>query len=67
MLQVVVLAYGDDLMIFGDQEHISHLDDQMQHTFLIKCAGNLNDVGIKFLGRCLRRTDHCILTFEDPE
>ena len=45
MLQVIVLAYFDDLMVFGDPSHIAQLDEQLQAKFLIKRTGELNTEG----------------------
>ena len=66
-LQVIVLAYVDDLMVFGNKDHIFIIKTKLNSVFLIKETGNLNNEGskVRFLGRILQRKDCGILMYED--
>ena len=69
IFMVIILAYVDDLMVFGMLEHIKQIEEQLKYIFLIKVAGNLNEQGslVRFLGRTLQRIQNGIFMFEEEE
>ena len=68
-LQVIILAYVDDLMVFGKEEHIFTIETKLKKIFLIKRTGNLNeeDAKVRFLGRTLQRKDGGVLMYEENQ
>ena len=59
LLCLILLAYVDDLLIFGLKENIFRVVEQIKEHLLVKHTGSLNADGdrIRFLGRWLQRVD----------
>ena len=65
--EVIILAYVDDLMIFGNPSHVKDLQLKLEKAFLLKQTGDLNSHGakVKFIGRQLQRQDSGIVMYGD--
>jgi len=66
---VIILAYVDDLMVFGILENIQNILNMVKEHLLIKHTGSLDDEGssIKLLGRILTRKSDSIQISEDKQ
>ena len=62
-LQTMILAYVDDLLIIGPEEHVSRTITLGQDIFLMKQTGDLDSDSSRmtFLGRQLQRCGDSIL------
>ena len=59
--RVYVLAYVDDLMVFGSRAAIDHFTKELSKDLLLKITGQLSEGNdVSFLGRNIRRTSDSI-------
>ena len=64
---VVLVAYVDDLMMFGLNEKIILIVESLKEHLLIKATGNLNTEGarVRFLGRWFQRVGSSLHMYEE--